>query len=85
MTINELPIHNAANLSLFMVNVSKALIKSQHHQVPDSDFSVLDLKAHSRAFRYASEALKLLPFKPDPFLIHQFFDNFPKLGAIRQL
>lgn len=85
MSINELPIHNAANLSLFMVNVSKALIKSQHHHLPDSDFSVLDLKAHSRAFRYAYEALKLLPFKPDPILIHRFFDNFPKLGAIRQL
>lgn len=84
MSINQLPIHNAANLSLFMVNLSKSLIKAQHHQV-NPDFSVLDLKAHSRAFRYAAEALKLLPFKPTPFLIHQFFHDFPKLGAIRRL
>lgn len=85
MSIKQLPIHNAANLSLFMVNVSKVLIKSQHHQVPNPDFSVLDLKAHVRAFRYASEALKVLPLKLDPFLIRHFFLNFPKLGAIRRL
>lgn len=85
MSVKQLPIHNAANLSLFMVTVSKVLINTRHKQNPKLDFSVLDLKAHSRAFRYATEALKLLPLKPNPFLIQQFFTNFPKLGAIRRL
>ena len=85
MSVKQVPIHNAANLSLFMVNVSKVLIQTRQQLTPNPDFSVLDLKAHSRAFRYAAEALKLLPLKPDPFLINLFFADFPKLGAIRRL
>jgi len=83
MSIKERPIHNAANLSLFMVTVSKVLLQPQKTINPD--FSVLDLKAHARAYRYAFEALKLLPLKPKPFLIDHVLNNFPKLGAIRRL
>ncbi|MBS3967551.1 MAG: transposase [Truepera sp.] len=69
MHLKERSIHNAANLSLFMVNLSKVLL-SQLEPVQAKN-SVLDLKAHFRAEKYALETLKLLPQKPDAFLIRQ--------------
>ncbi len=81
MNVGEQPIHNAANLSLFMVNLSKVLI-SQLKQC-QADTGVLDLKAHFRAEKYALETLKLLPQKPDAILIRQILNNIPKIGAIR--
>jgi putative transposase len=81
MNLGEQPIHNAANLSLFMVNVSKVLLNQPKPCQAKS--SVLDLKAHFRAEKYALETLKLLPQKPDAILIRQILANIPKIGAIR--
>ena len=81
MNTKETPVHNAANLSLFMVTVSKILIEQWKPLHPE--LSVLDLKAHFRAEKYAIETLKLLPQKPDPILIQQILANIPKIGAIR--
>jgi putative transposase len=81
MNLQEQPIHNAANLSLFMVNLSKVLLAQLEQCRADS--SVLDLKARFRAEKYALETLKLLPQKPDAFLIQQILTNIPKIGAIR--
>ncbi len=80
MNIKELPVTNAANLSLFMVNFSFALM--QPFREHDPDFSVLDLKSHFRGLRYASEIINILPQKPDNILLHQIFDQFARLGAI---
>jgi len=80
MNIKELPVTNAANLSLFMVNFSYALM--QPFREHDPDFSVLDLKSHFRGMRYASEFINILPQKPDHILLHQIFDHFARLGAI---
>jgi len=80
MNIKEFPVTNAANLSLFMVNFSYALM--QPFREHDPDFSVLDLKSHFRGMRYASEFINILPQKPDNILLHQIFEHFARLGAI---
>ncbi len=81
MNVEEQPIHNAANLSLFMVNLCKVL--TDQLKAPQAETSVLDLKAHFRAQKYAIATLKLLPQKPDAILIRQILNNIPKIGAIR--
>ena len=50
MNVDEVPLTNAINLSLFMVNLSQALLRDFHHTHPDS--GVLDLKAFFRAAKY---------------------------------
>ncbi|MEM7343918.1 MAG: transposase [Chloroflexota bacterium] len=81
MNVKQLPVHNAANLAMFMVNVSQALILSQTLSIPD--FSVNDLKAHFRGQRYLQELLKFLPLTLDPFFIRHLSANIGFLGAIR--
>ena len=80
MNIKETAVTNAANLSLFMVNFSHALLQPfrQHHP----DYSILDLKSHYRGCRYASETIKMLPQKPDAILLADIFQQIARLGAI---
>ena len=64
MNVNKTPVNNAANLSMFMVNVSAKLLaplRAEHAEV-----SVLDLKARYRGVKYFRETLKILPQKPIP-------------------
>lgn len=82
MNVKEQQIHNAANLAMFMVLLSKILLKRLKHRHPDR--SVLDLKAHFRSLRYVLEILKLFPGNLDPILIRQFLNNIPNLGAIHK-
>lgn len=80
--INTSPVavNNAANLSLFMVNLVCLLLK--RFRPTDPLFSVLDLKAYYRGRMYVSETLKLLPQKPDDDFIATLFDIVPALGRI---
>jgi hypothetical protein len=55
MVIKQESVLNAANLSLFMVNVSQAMLARAGEQ------SILDLKAGYHGLRYAQELFKLLP------------------------
>ena len=80
MNIKEIPLTNALNLSLFMVNVSHALLHDFRQTSPYS--SVLDLKAYFRASKYFAETIKLLPEKPEPILLEQIFGNVASLGSI---
>lgn len=80
MNVQQTPITNAANLSLFMVNVSQLLLRPFRQDNPA--FSVLDLKAHYRGHKYVLETIKLLPQKPEPFLLAQIFDHVARLGSI---
>ncbi len=80
MNVKEIAVTNAANLSLFMVNFSYALL--QPFRLHNPDFSVLDLKSHYRGYRYASETIKMLPKKPDPILLADIFQQIARLGAI---
>jgi putative transposase len=80
MNIKQTAVTNAANLSLFMVNFSHALLQSFRKHNPD--YSILDLKSHYRGYRYASETLKMLPQKPDAILLAHIFQQIARLGAI---
>jgi putative transposase len=80
MNVTQTAVTNAANLSLFMVNVSQVLMCKYRQE--DPHFSILDLKANYRGFRYVTETIKMLPKKPDPDLITQLFQKVAVLGRI---
>jgi len=63
-----------------MVNFSCALLPPFRQTQPAD--SLLDLKAHYRGYRYASETIKMLPQKPEPILLAQIFDQLTSLGCI---
>jgi putative transposase len=80
MNIKEVPLTNALNLSLFMVNISQVLLRQFRQTHPDS--GILDLKAYFRAAKYFEETIKMLPRKPEPFLLQQIFGQVTTLGCI---
>ena len=71
---------NAANLSLFMVNLSYRLLCDFRHT--DSEASILDLKAYCRGYKYVDETIKMLPQKPEPILLAQILNKVACLGRI---
>jgi hypothetical protein len=80
MNVTPTGVTNAANLSLFMVNVAYCLRADSHPR--DSDYSVLDLKADCRGYKYVEETIKLLPEKPEPVLLGQILNKVASLGRI---
>jgi len=80
MSVKERPVYNSANLALFMVNMSHALIHPMREQWPD--FSVNDLKAWFRGQKYVVETLKLLPEPPDSIFIDQMVAQMAALGRV---
>jgi putative transposase len=80
MSVQERPVHNSANLAMFMVNVSQALIRPRRAQWPA--FSVNDLKAWFRGRKYVVETLKLLPDMPDAICIEQVVSQIAALGRV---
>ena len=80
MTITQTAVTNAANVSFFMVNVADG---SRCQLGPDeAAFSVLDLKAYWRGYKYVSETIKMLREKPDPILMSEIFRQVACLGSI---
>jgi hypothetical protein len=80
MSVNERPVHNRANLAMFMVNVSHALIRPMRAQWPE--FSVNDLKAWFRGRKYVVETLKLLPEIPTAIFIEHVVSQIAGLGRV---
>jgi len=80
MNIKDVSVTNAINLSLFMVNLSQVLLREFRKVHPNS--GILDLKAYFRAARYLEETIKMLPQKPEPFLLEQIFGQVASLGCI---
>jgi hypothetical protein len=80
MNITPTGVANAANLSLFMVNVAYRLRADVHPH--DPDYSVLDLKADCRGSKYVEETIKMLPEKPEPILLRQILHKVACLGRI---
>ena len=80
MNVKEVPLTNALNLSLFMVNLSQVLLRDLRQTLPES--SILDLKAYFRAAKYFEETIKMLPQKPEPILLEQIFGQVASLGCI---
>jgi len=80
MNTKETAVTNAANLSLFMVNLSFLLLRDFRQM--DSTVNVLDLKAFYRGHKYVAETLKWLPQMPEPILMARIFDKVSRLGRI---
>ena len=80
MNVNKTPVSNAANLSMFMVNVSAKLLAPL--RLEHAKCSVLDLKARYRGAKYLQETLKMLPQKPDPIVMDQIAEHLGSIGAI---
>jgi putative transposase len=80
MNVKKVPLTNALNLSLFMVNVSQVLLHDFRRTNPDS--GILDLKAYYRAAKYFEETIKMLPQKPDPILFEQVFGQLSAFSCI---
>src|SRR5262245_18233718 len=80
MNVKERPVYNSANLALFMVNISHALMRPMRAQWPA--FSVTDLKAWFRGRKYVVETLKLLPAMPDAICIEQLESQIAELGRV---
>jgi len=80
MNVKEIPLTNALNLSLFMVNLSQVLLRQFRLTHPES--GIIDLKAYFRAAKYFEETIKMLPEKPEPILFDQIFGHVASLGCI---
>ena len=80
MNVSETAVTNAANLSLFMVNLSQRLLGDLRSTDPEC--SVLDLKALCRGTKYVAEAIEMLPAKPEPILLARIFNKLAALGRI---
>lgn len=80
MNVNEQPVTNFANLSMWMVSVSQKLLEPRRRKIPD--FGLNDLKAEFRGRKYGAELLKLLPESPNELLIDQIFAKIMTLGGI---
>jgi putative transposase len=80
MNIKQIPVYNAANLSMFMVNLSQVLLR--HFRPTCPNFSINDLKAYFRGHKYVVETLKLLPQLPETIIIAQIFANIAQIGRI---
>jgi len=80
MNIEKIAVTNAANLALFLVNLSQVLLR--RFQPTNPDFSILDLKAHYHGYRYALETIKMLPEKPDAIILADIFEQIARLGMI---
>lgn len=80
MTIKHTPVYNSANLAMFMVHISHAVMRPMRTQWPE--FSVNDLKAWFRSRKYVVETLKLLPEMPEPIFIEQAIAQIAALGRV---
>jgi putative transposase len=78
MNVNQLPVYNAANLAMFMGNLSQVL----RCKLPVNEGSVPDLKARFRGHWYGQQVLKLLPISLDPLLMEKFFAEIYALVRI---
>ena len=83
MNVEQTALTHAANLSLFMVNLSHLLLQEFRQSNPE--YRLLDLKAHYHGCRYAIEAIKLLPQKPDAVLLSDIFEQIARLGMIHPI
>jgi putative transposase len=83
MTVKQTPVYNSANLAMFMVNLSHALMRPLQPYWPE--LSVNDLQAWFRSRKYVVETLKLLPEMPDPIFIEQAIAQVAELGRVNHV
>jgi len=83
MNTTPTAVTNAANLSLFMVNLTERVMQDIRPGQPD--MSVLDLKAYCRGAKYIEEVIKLLPETPEPVIVERIFSKITGIGRIHAL
>ena len=83
MTVKQTPVYNSANLAMFMVNLSHALMRPLQPYWPE--LSVNDLQAWFRSRKYVVETLKLLPEMPDPIFIEPAIAQVAELGRVNHV
>lgn len=83
MQTSPTAVTNAANLSLFMVNLAERVLQDVRQQQPQC--SVLDLKAHYRGAKYIAETIKLLPETLEPIVLERIFTKLAGIGRIHAL
>jgi len=83
MTVQQTPVYNSANLAMFMVNLSHAVMRPLQPHWPG--MSVNDLKAWFRSRKYVVETLKLLPEMPEPIFIDQAIAQVAALGRVNHV
>jgi putative transposase len=83
MNVTPTAVTNAANLSLCMVHLAYRLLCN--FRQGDPDYSILDLKAYCRGYKYLNETIKMLPEKPEPVLLAQIFNKVACLGRIHNV
>jgi len=82
MNVKQNQVHNAANLSMFMVNLSQALLRKKSGILGQS---INDLKAWFRASKYVETTLKLLGQNPDPIFIENLTIQVSQMGRVNPL
>jgi len=80
MTVNQTPVDHSANLAMFMVHLSHALLRPIRTQWPEC--SVHDLKAWFRGRKSVVETLQWLPEMPEPIFIDQAMAQVAALGRV---
>src|SRR6266849_10071969 len=80
MNVTPTGVTNAANLSVFMVNVAYRLQDDVRQRAPD--YSILDFKADCRGSKYVEETIQMLPEKPEPVLLAKILNQVTSLGRI---
>lgn len=79
MVVGQQTVNNAAQLSLFMVNLSQAIMADS------GETSILDLKARHHGLRYAEEAFKILPENTNVISFEDWVKKIPVLGKIHDM
>jgi putative transposase len=78
MVTTQRAVTNAANLSMWMVNLSQLMLASVNEQ------SIIDLKAQYHGVRYATELLKILPDIGEDINIQDVYRQIGGLGRIHE-
>jgi putative transposase len=84
MNTSQTAVTNAVNMAFFMVNFSSTVLKD-FRRCSHREFSILDLKAFYRGFKYMDEIMKLLPQKPQAFFINRILNKIANIGAIHPI
>ena len=78
MVTQQDKVNNSAQISMFMVNVSQALMGSQQEE------SIIDIKARFHGLRYVREVLKILQENGKDIKISPLLEEVSLLGRIHQ-
>lgn len=82
MNVKEIPVHNAANLSFFMGNISNILLADFRKTDKNIHLGIRDLISAYRANKYVSSTLKLVQKSNPNLLLPHSFDIIKSLGRI---